>query len=63
MVLFRDRVAWVRARRLTDADTWLALIFWDTMIGPTRHVNERWVPLDDILRLPGENYDHVPKLT
>ncbi|MEV4383929.1 hypothetical protein [Streptosporangium sp. NPDC049644] len=63
LVVFRGRVAWVRARRQTDLGAWLALVYWDTMIGPERLVNEQWVPLADIARIPGENYDSVPTLT
>lgn len=62
-MVFRDRVAWVRARRYTDLGSWLALIYWDTMVGPNRHVNEQWVPLGDITRIDGEDYDSVPVLT
>ncbi|MEV0830865.1 hypothetical protein [Nonomuraea rubra] len=53
----------MRARRQTDLGAWLALVYWDTMIGPERLVNEQWVPLADIARIPGENYDSVPTLT
>ncbi|MFN2636879.1 MAG: hypothetical protein ABR585_07635 [Gemmatimonadaceae bacterium] len=55
MVLFRDRVAWVRARRQTDLGAWLALIFWATMVGPDHQAMERWVPLADIARLDTED--------
>jgi len=63
LVVFRDRVAWVRARRYTDLGSWLALIYWDSMVGPNRYVTEQWVPLADIAQIPGEDYSKVPTLT
>ncbi|MGS2645862.1 hypothetical protein [Streptosporangium sp. G12] len=43
--------------------SWLALVYWDTQVGPNRHVNEQWVPLADIAQIPGEDYSAVPTLT
>ena len=63
LVVFRDRVAWLRARRRTDTGVWLALIFWTTMIGTDHQVMERWVPYPDIASVPGEDYSKVPTLT
>lgn len=63
LVLFRNREAWLRARRRTDLGTWLALIFWTAMIGTERQVMERWVPYADIASIDGEDYSAVPTLT
>lgn len=62
-MLFRNRVAWLRARRQSDTGTWLALIFWDTALGPERLAREQWVPFADIAQIPGEDYSAVPTLT
>ena len=63
LVLFRDRVAWLRARRQTDLGVWTALIYWPTMIGVEHCVREQWVTFADIAQIPGEDYTAVPTLT
>lgn len=63
LVLFRDRAAWLRARRKTDLGVWTALIFWDTVLGTDRFVREQWVPYADIAQVDGEDYSAVPTLT
>ncbi|MFI6510105.1 hypothetical protein ACIBCT_21075 [Streptosporangium sp. NPDC050855] len=63
LVVFRDRRAWLRARRKTDTGTWLALIFWDVTVGGEPLVREQWVPFADIARVDGEDYSAVRTLT
>lgn len=61
--MFRDRRAWLRARRKSDTGTWLALLFWDAVLGGDSLVREQWVPFADIARVDGEDYSAVPTLT
>ncbi|MDP9866403.1 MULTISPECIES: hypothetical protein [Streptosporangium] len=61
LVVYGSRAAWLRAWRRGEA-RWLALIYWDEADGYRRHVAERWVAADDITKIDGEDYSHIPVL-
>lgn len=40
----------------------MALVFWAEDDGHRRYVVEKWVTADQVAKIPGEDYRHIPVL-
>lgn len=56
-----SRMAWLRAWRRGESH-WMALVFWAEDDGHRRYVVEKWVTADQVAKIPGEDYRHIPVL-
>ncbi|MEV8639384.1 hypothetical protein AB0395_47805 [Streptosporangium sp. NPDC051023] len=61
LVLYGSRMVWLQAWRRGETQ-WMASIFYAEDDGNRRYVVERWALAEEIIRVPGEDYNHVPRL-